>query len=278
MLSSNAKTSFGIVNCPVLVGDEPGSWESIAGQLMHDSIATAQGKPGSRLRVILIGTIAPSSRGWWADLIEAGSGGSTYVQALQGDPDKWDRWPEIRRCNPLTAISRPFRAKLIEERDAARRNERLRARFLSYRLNVPSADPSTVLLSVDDWKRTAARAVPPPDGRPVVGVDLGGGRAWSAAVAVWRSGRVEAFAVAPGLPSLADQERRDQVPRATYTRLAESGALLTDGGRRVPRVALLVERVAAVAAGGGGVRSFQTGRAYGRGRGAAAGAACLPLV
>ena len=175
VLSSNGKTAMGIVGCPLLVGDEPGSWETIGGQLMHDAITTAQGKPGSPLRVIYIGTIVPASRGWWSDLIEAGSGGSTYVQALQGDPDRWDRWPEIRRCNPLTAVSAEFRRKLIEERDAARRNERLRARFLSYRLNVPTQDPASVLLSVDDWKRTLGRAVPPPDGRPIVGVDLGYG-------------------------------------------------------------------------------------------------------
>ena len=54
---------------------------------------------------------------------------------------------------------------------------------------------------------------------------------------------MEAFAVAPGLPSLAEQERHDQVPRGTYTRLAAAGTLLTDGERRVPRVSVLVERL-----------------------------------
>ena len=29
--------------------------------------------------------------------------------ALQGDPERWDSWYEIRRCNPLTAISPAFR-------------------------------------------------------------------------------------------------------------------------------------------------------------------------
>ena len=242
VLSSNAKTAMGIVGCPLLVADEPGSWEIGGGTLMHDAITTAQGKPGSPLRVLYIGTIAPAvAGGWWPSLIEGGSAGRTYVQSLAGDPDAWDRWPTIRRCNPLTAISRQFRAKLIEERDAARRDARLRARFLSYRLNLPTADPASVLLTVEDWKRTVGRAVPPREGRPVVGVDLGGGRAWSAAVAVWRNGRTEARAIAPGLPSLAEQERRDQVPRATYQRLAEAGTLTTDGTRRVPRVAAVVD-------------------------------------
>ena len=60
-------------------------------------------------------------------------------------------------------------------------------------------------------------------------------------MAVWRNGRTEARAIAPGLPSLAEQERRDQVPRATYQRLAEAGTLTTDGTRRVPRVAAVVD-------------------------------------
>ena len=46
---------------------------------------------------------------------------------------------EIRRCNPLTAISDSFRAKLLDERDRARRDSRLKARFMSYRLNVRRA-------------------------------------------------------------------------------------------------------------------------------------------
>ena len=87
----------------------------------------------------------------------------------------------------MTAISPEFRRKLIEERDQARGDTRLKARFMSYRLNVPSADEAAILLTVDDWKLVTARPVGLPAGRPIVGVDLGGGRAWSAAVAVWQS-------------------------------------------------------------------------------------------
>ena len=243
VLSSNGRTAMGIVGCPLLVADEPGSWEVVGGELMHDAIQTAQGKPGSALRVVYIGTLAPARAGWWHDLIRAGSTGSTHVTALQGDPDKWDRWPEIRRVNPLTAISAAFRRKLIEERDAARRDSRLRARFLSYRLNVPTGDESQMLLAVSDWQRVEARPVPERAGRPVVGVDLGGGRAWSAAVAIWRNGRIEAVAVAPGVPDIDAQERRDRVPRGTYAALLDTGALTVAAGKRVPPVSALAERV-----------------------------------
>ena len=243
VLSSDGKRAMGIVNTPLLVADEPGSWQTNGGELMHDAISTAQGKPSSPLRVVYIGTLAPATAGWWPQLIAKGTHGTTYVQSLQGKREKWDLWSEIRRCNPLTAISPAFRTKLRQERDAAQADDRLRARFLSYRLNLPSTDPASVLLSVDDWKRCAGREVPERAGRPIVGIDLGGGRSWSAAVAIWPNGRTECIAVAPGLPDLHAQETRDKAARGAYTSLRAGGALMVDTGRRVPLVSSLVDVV-----------------------------------
>ena len=207
--SSNAKGALGLLNCPMVIADEPGAWGTNEGQDMFDAIiligTTAQGKPESPLKAIFIGTIAPAQDGsWWPELIAAGSVGATYVQALQGDVDTWDKWSTIRKCNPLSTFPE-LRAKLLEERDAARRDTRLKSRFLSYRLNIPSRDESEMLLTVDDWAIGEAREVQPRTDRPIVAVDLGGGRSWSAAVAIWESGRIEAMAVAPGIPSLEDQ-------------------------------------------------------------------------
>ena len=233
VLSSNGKTAMGIVNCPLLVADEPGSWEAVGGTLMYDAIITALGKPNSPMRTVFIGTLAPSMGGWWHDLIADGTTGTTYVQALQGNTETWDTWAEIRRCNPLTAISGDFRKRLLIERDAARLDSRLKARFLSFRLNRPSGDESTVLLTVQDWERVKAREVPEREGRPIVGVDLGGGRAWSAAVALYPNGRVEVRAIAPGIPDLEEQERRDRVPAGTYSKLYDMGQLEVAEGLRV---------------------------------------------
>ena len=133
----------------------------------------------------------------------------------------------------MTAISADFRKRLLSERDAARIDTRLKARFLSYRLNLPSQDESEMLLTVEDWERLEGRAVPARAGKPIVGVDLGGGRAWSAAVAIWSNGRIEARAVAPGIPDLDGQERRDRVPGGQYQRLYESGQLTVADGLRV---------------------------------------------
>ena len=245
VMSSNAKTAFGIVGTPLLVGDEPGAWEVVGGGLMHDAIQTAQGKPLSSLRVIYIGTLAPlaSPGHWYYELVDAGTQGSTYVQKLMGVAETWDRWPTIRKVNPLKSKYAESRAVLLEERDQARRDSRLKARFLSYRLNVPTQDESSHLLTVDDWKLVEARPVGLPAGKPIVGVDLGGGRAWSAAVAVWQSGRMEAIAVAPGIPSIEDQERRDNVPSGVYGKLMRSGALTLAHGLRVQPPSALWEAI-----------------------------------
>ena len=246
VISSSGKSAMGLLNCPWAICDEPGSWEVNAGQLMWDALTGAQGKPNSPLRILVIGTLAPGGveGTWWHGLVTGGNTPTRYVQALQGDPKKWDQWSEIKRCNPLVAISPEFKAKLIEERDEARRDSRLKARFLSYRVNVPSGDESTMLLSTDEWERTLARLVPDrPDELPVVGIDLGGGRAWSAAVAVWSGGRTEAIAVAPGIPDLDVQEKRDLVPQGLYTWLAESGVLRIAEGLRVQPPAMLWESI-----------------------------------
>ena len=239
VLSSNGKTAMGIVGCPLLVADEPGSWEVNGGTLMFDAIITALGKPESPMKVVFIGTLAPAMSGWWHDLVSDGSTGTTYVQSLQGKAEVWDTWGEIRRCNPLTAISPEFRKRLLVERNAARLDSRLKARFLSYRLNRPSGDESEVLLTVAEWEHMAARDVPERQGRPIVGVDLGGGRSWSAAVALYPNGRVECKAVAPGIPDLDEQERRDRQPAGTYGKLYDMGQLEIAEGLQVQQPAAL---------------------------------------
>ena len=243
--SSRAKGAFGIVGAKLAIADEPGAWDVLAGELMSDALDTSIGKPGSDLKVIYIGTLSPSRRGWWHDLVEDGSGGSTFVMSLQGNIHKWDSWAEIRRCNPLVEISGEFRRTLLEERDKARRDSRLRARFLSYRLNRPSGDEATMLLTVSDFEDLTKRTVPEREGQPLVALDLGKNRAWSAALALFRNGRVEARALAPGIPGLASQEERDRVPRGTYQRLANEGVLVQAAGLRVPPAKKLMEMVTA---------------------------------
>ena len=243
VIGSNGKTAMGLVGCPFAICDEPGSWTTVGGQLLFDAVETAKGKPGSPLRSLYVGTLAPSMSGWWHSLALSKSGQGRAIMCLQGRPDRWDQWNEIKRCNPLTKVSAPFRKQLRAELAAAQADSRLKARFLSYRLNLPSADESTMLLSTDDFERLVERPVAAPNGRPIIAIDLGSGRAWSAAVAIWESGRVECLAVAPGIPDVAAQERRDQVAGGTYAMLVDTGKLRLAHGLRVQPPSALYQAV-----------------------------------
>ena len=240
---SNAKTAMGFLNVPLVVWDEPGAAEENKGQRMLEAIETAQGKPGSRLKFIAIGTLAPASRGFWHDLVASGRGESRHVTLYQGDYDTWDKWPTIRRANPLMSKFPESRAKLLEERDAARVDPVKKAQFLKYRLNYPARNELETVIEPELWKAAVNRPLAERDGAAIVGVDLGAGRAWSAAVAMWRSGRVEALAFAPGIPSIEDQERRDAVSGGLYTRLVDSGALLVAQGARVPPASIFMHEI-----------------------------------
>lgn len=235
VLAASGRTAMGLVRTPLVIADEPAAWRPSDGALLADAIVTAAGKPGSDMRIVFCGTLAPApdDAHWWRAMVAAGTRPGYYVQLHAGDRKRWHDLRHVYAVNPLARISATFRETLRRERDEARGDPRLKARFLSYRLNVPTADESEMLLDVSDWERAAARPVPEPAGRPIVGIDLGGGRAWSAATAIYRNGRADALAVAPGVPSLEAQEKRDRASAGVYRRLAAAGALRVADGLRV---------------------------------------------
>jgi len=237
VISSNAKSAMGLVNTSYAFADECGSWEVVGGKLMHSALVTAQGKMNSPLKVVFASTLAPGpTNGWWHQMIEGGNTADTRVHYWHGDLDTWDNYHTIRRANPLIHYDARFRKKLLIERDKGRLNADAKSDFLSFRLNVLNQSESETLLAPDIWKLALSRPVQEREGRPIVGADLGAGRAFSAAVSMWPNGRTEAFAVAPGIPDLAAQERRDLVPSGTYRRLAAAGLLHVADGKRVQPV------------------------------------------
>ena len=248
VIGSNAKRAFGLVNAPLVVGDEPASWEARGGKMMYDALSTTGGK--SAMRLILIGTRAPAEPpSWWLDLLDTGSIRGTYVQVhgaqqLQdGSVPGWDSWRVIRAAHPLIGSNPHLRPKIKAELEAAKMSDDARARFLSYRLNVPTKPAAEVLFSVAQWRAVEARRPAAKDGEPVVGVDMGANRSWSAAAILWPTMRVEVISVAPGIPTISDQEKRDGVAPGTYQTMIDDGTLIVDSGRRVVRVDRLMDLV-----------------------------------
>ena len=244
VLSSSGKRAMGIVGSPICVCDEPGSWQVREGELMYESLLTAQGKPDSDLRLIFIGTIAPAQRGWWPDLVKSGSNKQEgrFVKVLQADEQKWSNWNEVKRVNPLMSRYPESRKVLRSELKQAKKDTRLEARFKSYRLNLPATDSSEMLLTVPEWETCLKRPVGSNEGEPVIGIDMGSKRSWSAAVAIFPSGRVECFAVA-GDDDIDSMENRDQISKGAYQQLIDDKSLLIDKGFKVPRTERITKEI-----------------------------------
>ena len=242
--SSDPRKALGIVGARMLIGDEPGAWQERAGAEMFDALTTSAGKGEQTL--ILIGTRAPGPPdGWWQRLLDSGGNEGEYIQehtARQHDP--WDAWSTIKRANPLLTANEHLGVALRGEREKARTDPDAKRRFLTYRLNRPQEATDAVLVTADDWRSVEARPVPERRGRPVVGIDLGASRSWSACWCLWPSGRSEVYAVAPGVPSVEAMEKRDAVPRGLYQGLVDSGVLVLDKGRKVSRPSVLLARLA----------------------------------
>ena len=247
VISSDSRRALGLgANVRIVIADEPGAWSPTAGRRLWDAITTALGK--RRTTIVAVGTLAPAPltgpASWWPSFVAAGSSDGRHVSLLQADPEKWRDFDEVLRVNPVSAINPHLRRTLAREHAAALSSERSARPFKQYRLNIPGEPVDTQpLVTAAEWARVCARPVPACEGHPTIGVDLGGSRSWSAACAVWPSGRVESWALAPGVPSLAEQEREDQVSEGAYVELVRSGGLSVDDARAVPDIGLLLSRI-----------------------------------
>lgn len=235
-ISSSGKAAMGLSQFGTVYLDEPGALEVRNGELLFHALRQSLGKVEGQ-RLIMIGTRAPADPGtWWPDLLDAGSQPGTHVTALSASPNEpWHKWATIRKVNPVANVHEPLRRTILRERDDARKNPTLRRAFEAFRLNRSVEVLEDVLVEADDWRRVEGRDVPPREGRPVVGIDMGSERSWSAAWCLWPNGRTECFAVCPGIPDLAERERQDAQPAGLYQRLAADGVLVVDEGRRVSK-------------------------------------------
>ena len=97
-----------------------------------------------------------------------------------------------------------------------------------------------MLLTIPDFEAMLSRPVPPREGLPIIGIDLGGSRAWSAVLALYRNGRtrmpgrwLQGYRVYRGSGT------RDMVAKGTYQSLADQGVLIQAEGLRIPPAKML---------------------------------------
>ena len=218
----------------LILADEPAQWPPNMSERMNAALSTARGKiPDARM--ISLGTRPATSGGWFAKLLAPGVPG-VYSQAHVAPPDAalgdvaaWEK------ANPSLPYFPALRTALERESARALADPSLASMFRALRLNAGVSDvDGNTLIDVDTWERSEADELPPRRGPMVLGVDLGGASAMTGAAAYWpHSGRIEATAWFPGVPTLAERGLRDGVGRL-YVELQERGELLTTRGRTVP--------------------------------------------
>ena len=240
VLGSDPRRVHGIAP-KLIIGDEISQWPDGRIDAMLAALSTSLGKiPGSRS--LWIGT-RPSKKSHQFARILAGDLGYRQVHAAGPDDPPFRRRTWVK-ANPGLDHLPDLEIKIRKHAREAKNDEAALQTFRALRLNQGVSDVlESVLLSTADWERVCGRPVGDNEGQPVVGMDLGEGRAWSAAVALYPSGRIEAIAVANGEISIEDAERRDRVPAGVYRRLFNSGVVTTDGVRRVPRVEVVIDRI-----------------------------------
>ena len=122
-------------------------------------------------------------------------------------------------------------------RDAAQRAAATPAAMAGFRaldLNLPGSPDAATVVSVADYARCVAAALPERRGDCWLALDCGGASAFTSAAAYWPlTGRCEVFAGVGGIPDLAERSRGDGVG-SLYPRMADRGELWTYPQRETP--------------------------------------------
>jgi len=234
-IGSDPKRAHGLAP-RLILADEPSQWPVNFSEAMYAALSTSRGKiPDARL--IALGTRPAGGGSWFSRLLEGGSGVYAQVHAAPADAalDDVSAW---ERANPSAPHFPALRQALERESARALADPSLAPMFRALRLNSGVADiENASLIDAASWERVEAETLPPMSGPLVLGLDLGGAAAMTAVSAYWPdTGRLEATAWFPGLPTLAERGLRDGVGRL-YVELAERGELLTVKGRRTVPVA-----------------------------------------
>ena len=231
-IGSDPKRAHGL-GPRLILADEPAQWPRTESDSMYSALATSLGKmEGARL--FALGTRPASGGSWFARLLEGGLG--TYAQVHAAAPDaaigESETW---EAANPSLPHFPALRTALERESARALADGSLLPMFRALRLNQGVFDVAqSTLIESDTWERVEVDRLPPRSGPLVLGVDLGGAAAMTAACGYWpHSGRLEAVAWFPGIPSLAERGLRDGVA-GLYIDLHQRGELMTTRGRTVP--------------------------------------------
>ena len=222
----------------LVLADEPAQWDRAKAERMRAALDTSMGKtPGSR--IIGLGTRPAAPEHWFSRMLRNAAYRQVHAAREEDPPFQLRTW---RRANPSFDHLPSLRARIRKEAAKARADGNLLPGFKALRLNLGMADHEVaMLIGADAWRRVERDSLPDADGPHVLGVDLGGSAAMSAACAFWpATGRLEAMAMFAAVPDLSKRGAADGVG-TLYHRIAARGELVVVPGRVVPVAELLME-------------------------------------
>ena len=234
-VGSDPKKAHGLRPYLVLA-DEGGQWEPGKSEAMVSALRTGLGKtPGSRL--IALGTLPADGQHWFSQMLRDAPYHQLHSVGKDAPIYQARTWA---KANPSMRYLPSLKAQIKAEAAAARRDGIMLQSFKSLRLNMGLADVvSGVLLEADVWVKIEGEAER--EGEYILGLDLGGSTAQSAAAAWWpATGRLEGFAVFPEQPSLEMRATNDGAG-SLYSECYRRGELLLAGDMVSDIAGLLTE-------------------------------------
>ena len=216
---------------PALVfADEPAQWVDSTAERAIAALRTGLGKvPGSRL--IALGTRPLDDPHHWFGAMLAGGADYSQVHAAGPDDPPFQRRTMAKGKPESRRACRTLRRACSREAADARSDPAMMAAFRALRLNAGTADTlEAVLLAAGTWERVEGDVEAA--GEYVLGVDLGGAAAMSAAAGYWpESGRLDALGCFPSIPDLRERGLADGVGRR-YLDMERRGELIHGGRAR----------------------------------------------
>ena len=237
VVGNNPKTLHGL-QPKLLLLDEIAQWQPHEIDASLAALSTSLGKiPDSRL--LAIGTRAASAEHPFERML---AGGVDYSQMhAASETDKPFLVRTWKRANPSLNHMPDLRAAIEKEAVRARRDATLLPAFEALRLNKGVADVrQAVLIAASTWRGIESTETPDMEAGYILGVDLGQSAAMSAAAAYSPiTGALDAFAVFPEMPSLAERGLRDGVGNQ-YVQMHGRGELVI-AGERVSSIAGMLD-------------------------------------
>ena len=215
----------------LLILDEGAQWRTNWSGEMYATLQTSMGKiDGSRLIAVGTKPLATATH-WFNDLLN-GQACYRQVHAAEKDDSPFQRRTWEKACPSLKTGMPGLLRQYEEEAARAKKSPSVLAAFQSLRLNMGST-PVEVnhVIDLATWQgceRDVERGGP-----FILGVDLSDGSAMSAIAAFWPgSGRLEARAYFPAVPSLKERGLKDGVG-SLYGEMHKRGELIVTPGRAV---------------------------------------------